>query len=91
MTINVSKSNAMIFAKARWRGPKPRPMQFIGEPIQWVDTARYLGVILDTRMTGCLISSRSGRKLPKDCVWLALSYTGEAVSPSATEFFCISS
>ena len=41
----------MLFAKAGWRFPKPRPVQLLGEPIQWVDTARYLGVILDTRMT----------------------------------------
>jgi hypothetical protein len=41
----------MLFAKAGWRSSKPRPVQFLGEPIQWVDTARYLGVILDTRMT----------------------------------------
>jgi hypothetical protein len=41
----------MLFSKAWWRFPKPRPVQFLGEPIQWVDTARYLGVILDTRMT----------------------------------------
>jgi hypothetical protein len=50
IAINVSKSNAMLFAKAGWRFPKPRPVQLVGEPIQWVDTARYLGVILDTRM-----------------------------------------
>jgi hypothetical protein len=41
----------MLFAKAGWRSSKPRPVQFLGEPIQWVDTARYLGVILDRRMT----------------------------------------
>ena len=26
-------------------------MQFFGEPILWVDTARYLGVTVDTRLT----------------------------------------
>jgi hypothetical protein len=41
----------MLFAKAGWRVSKPRPVQLLGKPIQWVDTARYLGVILDTRMT----------------------------------------
>ena len=40
----------MIFAKAGWRIAKPRPAEFLGEPIQWVDTARYLGVILDSRL-----------------------------------------
>jgi hypothetical protein len=28
------------------------PLTLFGEPIQWVDTARYLGVTLDTRLTG---------------------------------------
>jgi hypothetical protein len=41
----------MLFMKAWWRVSKPQLVQFLGEPIQWVDTARYLGVILDTRMT----------------------------------------
>ena len=51
IAINVSKSNAVFFAKAGWRFPKPRPVQLLGDPILWVDTARYLGVILDKRMT----------------------------------------
>jgi hypothetical protein len=50
IAINVSKSNAMLFAKAAWRVPRPRPIQFLGEPIEWVDTARYLGVTLDSRL-----------------------------------------
>jgi hypothetical protein len=41
----------MLFAKAGLRFPKPRPVQLLGEPIHWVYTARYLGVILDTRVT----------------------------------------
>jgi hypothetical protein len=49
-SINVSKSNAMLFAKVGWRFPKPRPVQLLGYLIQWVNTALYLGVILDTLM-----------------------------------------
>jgi hypothetical protein len=41
----------MLFAKAAWRIPRPRPVQFLGEPTEWVDTARYLGVTLDSRLT----------------------------------------
>jgi hypothetical protein len=41
--INVLKSNAMLFAKV----PRPCWVQLLGEPIEWVDTARYLGVTLD--------------------------------------------
>jgi hypothetical protein len=51
ISINVSKSNVMLFAKAVWRVPRPRPVQFLGEPVEWVDTARYLGVTLDSRLT----------------------------------------
>jgi hypothetical protein len=51
IAINISKSTAMLFAKAAWRIPRPRPVQFLGQPIQWVDTARYLGVTLDSRLT----------------------------------------
>jgi hypothetical protein len=30
---------------------QPRPVTLFGEPIEWVDTTRYLGVTLDTRLT----------------------------------------
>lgn len=51
LSINVSNSSAMLFAKASKRVPKPRSVQLFGEPIQWCDTARYLGVTLDTWLT----------------------------------------
>jgi hypothetical protein len=41
----------MLFAKAAWTVPRHRPVQFLGEPIEWGDTARYLGVTLDSRLT----------------------------------------
>jgi hypothetical protein len=41
----------MLFAKAARRVPRPRPVQFLGEPIEWVDTAHYLGVTLDSRLS----------------------------------------
>jgi len=41
--INASKITAMLVAKAVGRTPKPQPLQLFGEPILWVDTARYLG------------------------------------------------
>jgi hypothetical protein len=49
IAIKVSKSIAMLFTRRRIQ--KPRPVQHFGEPILWVDAARYLGVILDTRLT----------------------------------------
>jgi hypothetical protein len=49
ITINVSKSTAMLFTRKRIQ--EPQPVQLFGEPILWVDAARCLGVILDTRLT----------------------------------------
>jgi hypothetical protein len=51
IAINVSKSMAVLFAKTARSARQPRPVQFLGEPIQWVQTARYLGVTLLTRLT----------------------------------------
>jgi hypothetical protein len=71
IAINVSKSNAMLFAKASWRVPRPRLVQFLGEPIEWVDTACYLGVTLDSLLTA---SYRAGQEesLPATgCAWLS--------------------
>jgi hypothetical protein len=51
IAINVSKSTALLFVKAARRIQRPRAVQFLGEPIQWVETARYLGVTLDTQLT----------------------------------------
>ena len=51
ITINVSNCSAMLFAKNGRCIPKSRSVQLFGEPIQWVDDARYLGVTLDERLT----------------------------------------
>jgi len=51
IVINVSKDTAIIFARAGRRFIQPRPVTLFGEPIKWVDTTRYLGVTLDTRLT----------------------------------------
>jgi hypothetical protein len=51
IAINVSKSTAVLFAKAARLVRQPRPVQFLGEPIEWVQRARCLGVTLDTRLT----------------------------------------
>jgi hypothetical protein len=49
--IKVSKSTAMSFAEAARCVRQPRSVQFLGEPTVWVETARYLGETLDTRLT----------------------------------------
>ena len=41
----------MVFACAGRRFIQPRPVTLFGEPIEWVETTRYLGVTLDKRLT----------------------------------------
>ena len=45
------KSTAMLFTKAGRGNQKPRTMLLFGEPIKWVNTAHYLGMTSDTRLT----------------------------------------
>jgi hypothetical protein len=51
IAINVSKSSTIIFARAGQCFIQPQPVTLFGEPIQWVETTRYLGVTLDKRLT----------------------------------------
>jgi len=51
IAINVSKSTTIIIARAGRRFIQPRPVTLLGEPIEWVDTTRYLGVTLDKSLT----------------------------------------
>jgi len=51
IAVNVSKSSAIIFARAGRRLIQPRSVTLFGEPINWVDTIRYLGVTLDKQLT----------------------------------------
>jgi len=86
ITINISKSTAMLFVKACRCIPKPQPVQLFSEPIHWVKTA-YLGVILATLLT---LSMRWERKQHRDWECWDLS-EGEVNSPSGMEFYCTSS
>ena len=51
IAINAPKSSAMIFARSGRRFIQPRPVKLFGEPIQWVETTRYLVVTSDKRLT----------------------------------------
>jgi hypothetical protein len=51
ITINVSKSTKIIFARAGRRFIQPRTVTLFGDPIRCVDTTRYQVAILDTRLT----------------------------------------
>jgi hypothetical protein len=41
----------VLFVKTARRIQKPRAVQFLGEPIECFETARYLGVTVDTQLT----------------------------------------
>jgi hypothetical protein len=62
IAINVSKSTAVLFVKATRRIQKPRAVQFLGESIKLVETARYLGVTVDTQLTWSTHINRVGKK-----------------------------
>jgi hypothetical protein len=51
ITINVSKSSTMLFAKTDRRILKSQAVQLFGEPLQWVDDTHYLGVTLGKWLT----------------------------------------
>lgn len=46
--VNPEKSAAVYFSRGR---PNPKAVSLFGKPIPWVKSARYLGVILDSRLT----------------------------------------
>jgi hypothetical protein len=50
MVVNVSKSYAIVFARAGICFLKLRPVQLFGEPFQWMDTIHYLRMTIDKRM-----------------------------------------
>ena len=50
-TASDSKSTVIIYARTGQHFFQPRTVALFGEPIQWVDTIRYLGVTLDKRLT----------------------------------------
>jgi len=79
---NVSKSTEIIFARAGRRFIQPRPVTHFVEPIQWVDTTRYLVVILDTRLTWSSPPIRSGRGLLKRWVCWVQCWIGRVISAS---------
>jgi hypothetical protein len=51
IAIIVLKNTAVLLVKAARPIQKPRPVQFLGKPIQWIETAGYLAVTLDTQFT----------------------------------------
>jgi hypothetical protein len=52
----------VLFFKAAGRIQKPRPEQFLGEPMHWVERARYLEVTLDTQLSWSAHVNQVGKK-----------------------------
>jgi hypothetical protein len=82
--INVSKSIAALFVKAARSTQKHRAVQFLGEPIQRVETTRHIGVTIKTQLTWSAQSTRRERRQLRDWACLAPSLTREAACPSET-------
>jgi hypothetical protein len=53
---------ALLFVKAAGCIKNPRAVQFLGQAIEWVETVRYLGVILDTQLTWSAHFNHLGKK-----------------------------
>jgi hypothetical protein len=65
IAIKVSKSTAVLFAKAARRVRQPRPVQVLREPIEWVETAGYAACLVGKRPPGEKEgSSKMGRVWP---------------------------
>jgi hypothetical protein len=56
------KSTAVFFVNVGSCVQKHRPVQFLGQPTQWVETARYLGVTLDTQLPWSAQASLLGKR-----------------------------
>jgi hypothetical protein len=61
IAINVPKSIAVLFVNAARRIQKPRAVQFLGEPVQWVETS-HLGWPLILSLPGGRTSTRWERR-----------------------------
>jgi len=80
IAINVSRITAIIFARAGRRLIQPQPFRLLGEPNEWFDTIRYLGVNLDKGLN-CSPNIDKVRKRPlrRWTCWVP-SWTGSDLS-----------
>jgi hypothetical protein len=60
----MSKSTAVLFAKTTIF--VQRPVHLFGQQIQWIETAWFLGVTLDTRLTWSAHVYQIGRRKLED-------------------------
>jgi hypothetical protein len=64
-------------------------MQFLGEPTDWVETARYLGVTLNTRLTCYAHENRMRKKAAQRLKVLDHLLNKKAVCPPETVCFSL--
>lgn len=88
---NVSKSTAMLFAKAYRHFPTPRPVHLFGEQIHWVETAPFLGVTLDTQLTWSTHVDQVRKEAAQRIAMLALLLNRSSGLSIITGVCCISS
>jgi hypothetical protein len=55
----------VLFVKIARFIQRPNPVQFFGEPIQWIERARYPWVTLDKQMTWTAHVNHIGKKAPQ--------------------------
>jgi hypothetical protein len=81
IAINVSKSTPVLFVKTARRIKKPRPVQFLGEAVQWVETTRYLRLTPDTQLKWAAQTNEVGKAAAQRLGMLVLLLKGEAACP----------
>ena len=85
--INMSKSTAILFAKAGKFIPKPQPAKLIGPHIHWVDTFRYHELNFDKRFT-CSTHISQVRKKAAERVGMLKSPKRQLLFPTGMVFCC---
>jgi hypothetical protein len=81
----------MIFGRAGRRFIQPHSVTLLREPIQWVDTTRYLWVNIDKQLTWLPLIDQVRKRIAQRMGLLVPSRKGGENSPSGTEFFYTSS
>jgi len=87
----MSKSTAIIFARAGRRFIQPRKVILFGEKIEWFQTSLYLGVTLDKGLTWSPHIDQFGKKTYQRMGMLGPSRTGRVISSSGMGCSYISS
>ena len=80
----MSKNTAIIFARAGRRFIQTRPVTLFGEPIEWVDTTRYLGVTLDKGLTWSPYIDQVRKRTAQRMDMLGTLLNRNVISPSET-------